>query len=394
MRGIPIQAGLVAFQIAVSFVLLSSAGLLLRTLQNAARVNLGFHTDHLLSAGLDLSRYGYDKAQGAAMLRPLRDGVSQVPGVEAAALKAGPGLSRGGTYHGDSTNSAAWDCSNLPIIAISPGYFQTLQIPLLRGRDFSPADGKDAPAVAIMSEAAAARCWPGKDPFLQRPSTKMPWKETFEVIGLASNVKYSADNEPPEPLLYISLPQLYEAYDLLIPVGFVVRTAVEPHSMVPAITSALRRLDANLVLENLETLDEALASEFGEERFLSILLLAFGGLALVLATAGLYGLLSYLTAQRTREFGIRLALGARRGDVMSLVLMQGGRLILGSVVFGIFAAAVSARRIHNLLFGVASTDPLTYAAIAAFVFFAGLIACALPAWRATRVDPMVALRYE
>jgi ABC-type antimicrobial peptide transport system permease subunit len=154
----------------------------------------------------------------------------------------------------------------------------------------------------------------------------------------------------------------------------VVRTATDPHVIIPDIMSALRRLDANLVLNNIETPDETLATEFGEEHFLSKLLLIFGGLALLLATAGLYGLLSYLASRRTREFGMRLALGARRGDVLSLVLMQGGRLILGSVVVGVFAAAASARLIRNFLFGVAGTDPLTYLAMAAFVLLAGLIA--------------------
>ncbi len=391
VRGIPAQAVLVAFQIAISFALLSGAGLLLRTLQNRARVNLGYNTDHLLSAWLDWSRYGYDKAQGAALLRPMQESLSQIPGVESAALRVGGLFGRG--EHGDSTTSN-WDCSNLSTQIVGPGYFRTLEIPLLRGRDFSSTDNKNAPGVVIMNEAAAALCLPGKDPLHQYLSGVKTLKKPFEVIGVVGNMKFEADNEPPVPLLFVSLPQFYEAFPFPLPAGIVVRTAVEPHTLIPAIMTALRRLDGNFVLNNIETADDAFVSNFAEEGFLSNLLLAFGGLALILAAAGLYGVLSYLSARRTREFGIRLALGAKRGDVMSLVLLQGGRLILGSIVIGVFAAAASARLIRYFLFGVAGTDPLTYAATAAFVLLAGLIACSLPAWRATRVDPMVALREE
>ncbi len=395
--GIPVQAVLVSLQIAISFVLLTGAGLLIRTLHNAAHVSLGFATDHVVSGWLDLSRQGYDKARGAAMLGPILDAVSHVPGVESAALTQGNLLDR------HSFNPVAHyynaDCSNLDIVLVSPGYFRTLQVPLLRGRDFSQADGKDAPGVVIPNRAAVSKCWHGKDPLEESLSSVTTGAiktltEPFSVIGVVGNMRYVADNRPPFPLLYVPIAKFYEAFPWQPNLGIVLRTRVEPHEVMPAVLAAIHKLDGNLVLNNVETPDEMLAVEFSEEHFLSRLLSVFGGLALSLASSGLFGLLSFLTARRTREFGVRLALGAQRSDVLSLVLRQGGKLILGAIVVGVFAAAASARLMRSFLFGVAGTDLLTYGAMAGFILAVGIVACALPAWRATRIEPMTALREE
>jgi predicted permease len=392
-RQMPAQALWVVFQIAASFILLSGAGLLLRTLQQAARVDLGFSTDHLLTASLDLSRQGYDKTRAAAMPGPILENLKEISGVESAALSMGP-LLNSQPYQSSSKYSAKADCSNLDIVPVTPGYFSTLQIPFLRGRDFSPRDHKNAPGVVIANQAAASLCWPGKDLIGEHLSSVKTRQEPFEVIGLVGNVKNAAGEENPKPLLYVSLPQFYEAFPFQMTLGIVVRTKLEPHEIMPSLISAIRRLDGNLALNDIETPQETLAQEFSEQNFLSTLLLTFGAMALVLALAGLYGLLSYLTAKRTREFGIRLALGARREDVLYLVLQQGGQLVFGSVFIGVFGAIASAHLLRNFLFGVEGADPLTYFTIAAFVLLVGVAACSLPARRATRVDPVVALRDE
>lgn len=392
-RRMPGHAVLVVFQIAASFVVLSCSGLLLRTLQQAAKVNLGFSTDHLLTASLDLSRQGYDKTRAAAMPEPILESLREIPGVESAALSMGPLLNRQ-PYQSSSKDSAKADCSNLDIVPVTPGYFGALQIPFLRGRDFSPTDGKNAPGVVIANQAADLLCWPGKDLIGEHLASVKTLREPFEVIGLVGNVKNAAGEENPKPLLYVSLPQFYEAFPWQMTLGIVVRTKLEPHEIMPSLISAIQRLDGDLSLNDIETPQETLAQEFSEQDFLSTLLLTFGAIALVLALAGLYGLLSYVTAKRTREFGIRLALGARREDVLYLVLQQGGLLVFGSVFIGVFGAIASARLIRNFLFGIAGMDPFTYFTIAAFVLLVGLAACSLPAARATRVDPVVALRDE
>lgn len=392
-RRMPGHAVLVVFQIAASFVVLSCSGLLLRTLQQAAKVNLGFSTDHLLTASLDLSRQGYDKTRAAAMPEPILESLREIPGVESAALSMGPLLNRQ-PYQSSSKDSAKADCSNLDIVPVTPGYFGALQIPFLRGRDFSPTDGKNAPGVVIANQAADLLCWPGKDLIGEHLASVKTLREPFEVIGLVGNVKNAAGEENPKPLLYVSLPQFYEAFPWQMTLGIVVRTKLEPHEIMPSLISAIQRLDGDLSLNDIETPQETLAQEFSEQDFLSTLLLTFGAIALVLALAGLYGLLSYVTAKRTREFGIRLALGARREDVLYLVLQQGGLLVFGSVFIGLFGAIASARLIRNFLFGIAGMDPFTYFTIAAFVLLVGLAACSLPAARATRVDPVVALRDE
>jgi putative ABC transport system permease protein len=388
-----VQAALVVFQIAVSFVLLSGAGLLIKTWQRATKVELGFTADHVLSASLDLSRQGYDKVQAAAMLGPILDSVRRIPGIESAALGPGNLLTRQ-PYQDNPKHSSAGDCSNLDIVPVSPEYFTTLQVPFLQGRDFSPSDIKDAPGVVIANQAARSLCWPGQNPIGNRIARLKTLEEPFEIIGFVGNVKSAADNEAPKPLLYASLPQFYDAFAWQPMLGIVIRTKLEPHEIVQSLISAIHQLNGNLTLSNIETPSEMLAEEFAQQHFLSTLFLAFGAIALVLAIAGIYGLLSYLTARRTREFGIRLALGASRSDVLYLVLTQGCRVIVISIFLGVLAAVASSRLIQNFLFGITGTDPATYFFIAVLIAFACLIACSLPARRATRIDPLAALRDE
>lgn len=212
-RRVPLQSIVVAMQIAISFVLLSSAGLLLRTLQNRAHVDLGYKTDHLMSAWLDLSRFGYDRTRAAALLPAIQENLDHVPGVEVAALRSGALWGWG--EHKRYTNPAHEDCSNLPVQIVGPGYFSALELPLLRGRGFSPADSKNAPGVAVVNEAAAALCWPQKDAlheYLRRVKTQ---RRPFEIVGVVGNMKFDADNDAPAPLLFVPLSQFYEAFPFL-----------------------------------------------------------------------------------------------------------------------------------------------------------------------------------
>jgi predicted permease len=390
--GSRVQATLVIAQIVASVVLLIGAGLLIQTMRNVARIDLGFDTDHVLSASLDLSRHGYDKTRGAAMLGPLFERLKAIPGVEAAAL-------RGGSVVEKQKSSASWktktpECRNLPMNMVTPGYFATLRIPLLRGRDFSVADGKDAPGVVIVNQAAARLCWPNEDalgksfPHLARVA------KPFEIIGVAGDVKDEELRQDARPQIYTPLPQFYEAFPWQFSLSILLRAKTPPHATVSALNNAVRDLDPNLALFNVETPRELLADAYSREQFLARILAVFGLLAFVLAVAGLYGLLAYLTAKRTKEFGIRMALGAVPREIVRLVLVQGGRLTVAGIGLGLLAAAATTRLLKSLLFGVSPMDSRIFLAVSLLFLGAAFLACFLPARRATSVHPMLALRDE
>lgn len=389
IRGPRLQELLVISQIIASVVLLVGAALLLQTMRNVARIDLGFNTDHVLSATLDLSRDGYTKQQGAAMLQPLLEKVRSIPGARSVALVGGNPV----RWRPKTQKQERSVCNNLPMTMVSPSYFETLQIPFLRGRDFMASDSKNAPGVVILNQAAANLCW-GGDPIGKSYRQLLTVSRPFEIVGTVGNVRVDEANEDPRPQMYTPLAQFYDALPWQFPFSVLVRTNLPPHSMVPALTSQLRSLDPNLVLYDVRTPREMLARTYERERFFTRILGVFGILALVLAVAGLYGLLSYITTKRTKEFGVRMALGALPHQVLRLVLSQGGRLIAIGVVLGLVAAAGASRLLQSLLFGVSATDPRIFLVASLPFIFAGLFACLLPARRAASVDPMIALRDE
>jgi predicted permease len=389
-RASRLQVALVFSQIAASILLLVGAGLLIQTTRNIARIDLGFDTDHVLSATLDFSRQGYTKAQAAATIRPLLEKVKSLPGVSSAALVAGSPV----TWRPSSMKSKPPVCNNLGMTIVSPGYFQTLQIPFLRGRDFTSADEKNSPGVLILNQAAANLCWKDQDPIGKSVPGIATVGRPFEIIGIVANIRVDEDDRNPRPHMYTAISQFFDAFPWQLQASILARTNLPPHSMVAALNSGVRSLDPNLSLYDVQTPRELLARSFDRQTFFSRILSVFGLLAFVLAIAGLYGLLAYVTAKRSREFGIRMALGALPGQIFRLVLQQGGVVTAAGVIAGLVAVAGASRFLQSVLFGVSATDGRVFLAVGGFFLVTGLLACFLPARRATRVDPVIALRDE
>jgi len=274
---------------------------------------------------------------------------------------------------------------------ITPQFFTTLGISLLKGRDFTADDHMQAPNVAIISEALARRYWPNEDPLgkrLREEGADNPW---VSVVGVVADVKYRGlpNNPITDPDVYF--PLLQRPTNTL---SLAVRTANDPNSLTAAIRSELQKLDPNLPFYNVTTMAQLVANQTTQSRFSAWLLGIFGALALVLSAVGIYSVMAYAVEQSTREIGVRMALGAQPRDVLKLVIGQGMALALIGVALGLVAAVALTRTIENLLFGVSATDPVTFAALALLLMLVALLACYVPARRATRVDPMVALRSE
>jgi putative ABC transport system permease protein len=268
-------------------------------------------------------------------------------------------------------------------------YFQTLGIPLLRGRDFNTQDRADTPGVVIVNETFAKRFLPGQDPIGQHVSlngVQGPW---LEIVGLARDSKYITIGEAPTPFLYQPLTQRHESGMVLL-----VRMSGDPVLYIPAIRREVQALEHNLPLTNVRTLTELLGLSLFPARMEAILLGGFGLLALLLAAVGLYGVMSYSVARRTREIGIRIALGAERSDVLRLVLREGMTLVTIGIILGLIVAFAVTRLLTGFLSGISPTDPLAFIAIASFLTVVALAASFIPAYRATKIDPLIALRYE
>jgi predicted permease len=276
----------------------------------------------------------------------------------------------------------------------SPGYFATLGIPLLIGRDFTQSDGEKAPGVAIVSEAMVKRYWPDRNPLGKHIEDVGLRNATFEVVGVVGDIASRDLRKEPERVVYFPLAQTYLMFPWQPDITLLARAKGDPRSLVPSIRAAVSSVNPNLPIFHVRTLRQQVASTFAEERFLARLLLAFAFLATILSAAGVYGLVSYTTERSMHEFGIRMALGARPRDVLRMVLRKGFLLALSGLAIGLVAAAGLARLLASLLFGVAQTDSITFAAVSFLLACVSLTACYLPARRATKVDPMVALRYE
>jgi predicted permease len=389
-RSSRLQSVLVLVQIASSVVLLVGAGLLIQTMRNVAHIDLGFDTEHVLSATLDFSRQGYSKSGAATMLVPLLEKARSIPGADSVALVAGGSVE----WRSRAANRQASVCGNLPIRMVSPSYFETLRIPLVGGRDFSTADSKDAPGVAIVNQAAAKLCWPNRNPVGVTLPNLGILSRSFEIVGVAGNVRVDELEKDAHPQIYAPIAQFFDAYPWQFPVSILVRTSLLPHALVSALDSSVRGLDSNLLLFDVRTPRELLEQSYRREAFFLRVLGMLGPLAFVLAVAGLYGLLAFLTAKRAREFGIRMALGAVPRQIFRLVLVRGGVLTIGGLVVGLVASAASAHLLRSVLFGVSPSDPRVLFAVAALFLIVGLLACLWPARRATSLDPMAVLRDE
>ncbi len=379
---------LVVTQVALSLVALIGAGLLVKSLRLLQTVDPGFEPAKVVTASFDLSQSGYDETRGRQFIARLSERVAALPGVEAVsfarivAFSDSPWMS-GATIEGSQLQPSRRD--PLDFNAISPNYFQTLGTPLVSGREFTAQDMADAPQVVIVNEAMARRYWPGQEAVGKR----IKRGQFAEVVGVVRDSKEKGLTLAPRPALYLPLLQEYRP-DLTLHV----RTATAAPTLLAALRREVQALDPSLPVYNLQTLAQQKNGSLYTERLAAGLLTFFGLLALSLAAVGLYGVLSYAVAERTREMGIRMALGAQSRDLLRLVVRQGMILTLVGLVIGVGAAFALTRLMEKLLFGVSPTDPLTFAVIPLLLAGVALLACWMPARRATRMDPLAALRHD
>ncbi|HYV29861.1 MAG TPA: ABC transporter permease, partial [Candidatus Binatia bacterium] len=388
-----LRGALVVIQVAVCLVLLTSAGLCLRSLLNAQSIDPGFQIDNRLVVSLNVQILGYSEDRGRTFYQQVLDRVKAVPGVRSASLAnyLPLGFTRLGVTVAIDGHRPPPGSPGIPVglAAIAPEYFQTMGIPLLRGRDFGPQDTSEAPGVAIINEAMARRFWPGQDPIGRQVTFDFGNRPSFEIVGVVRTGKYHSLRETPEPFMYRPIAQFYSYRTTLI-----VRTANDPGPMLATVEREIHDLDPNLPVIGAETMRDYMKLPLFPARAAGILLGAFGLLALALAVTGLYGVVAYVVSQRTREIGIRMALGANQAEVLNMVLRQGLVLALAGVTLGVIMSLAVTHVLSKLLYGIRSTDPATYVAVSLVLMSVASLASYVPARRATKVDPMVALRYE
>jgi predicted permease len=383
-----LRSVLVVGQIALSLVLLVSAGLCVRTLQNAQAINLGFKTENLLTAKLDLGRQNYSEAQGRMFYQRLLERMGGLPGVESVSLAQSVPLQ--GNSRGNSVVVDKRGQFNIRYDIVTLNYLDTMGIPLLLGRRFNEQDNAQSPRVAIINETFARYAWPNESPV----GKFFTWKDRagdqpIEIIGVARDAKSQDLFRNPPNMAYFPLAQKYDGGMTLF-----LRASTKPEQLLAAARQEIRALDPKLPVYNVKTLEQYRRDALFDTRIQTVLIVGFGLLALALASLGLYGVLSFSVAQRTREIGVRMALGANRGDVLRLVIAQGFKLISIGVAFGLAGAVVATRVLRSLLYGVSPADPATFIGITALLLLVALLACWIPARRATKVDPMVALRCD
>ena len=394
-KSLAARSTFVVVEISLALVLLAGSSLLLQSFLRLMDVNPGFQTTHLLTFQLTLPNSKYQKdATRAAFFTQLLDKIRALPGAVSASADVTPPFSGIGsatdfTIVGEPAPPPG-ESHGTAVRVIEPDYLRTMSIPLLRGRTFDDREFAQQSNVVVINKALADKYFHGKDPVGQKIVIDM--KDTNlpdTIIGVVGDVHELSLASAPEPLSYWPYPEL--PYSVMT---VVVRTATPPFSMVPAIRDALQQLDKDQPMAKISTMDQLISDSVARSRFTMLLLSIFAGLALTLACIGIYGVIAYSVAQRTHEIGIRLALGAQRKDVLKLILQQGLRLALIGVVIGVSAGLLLTRLLASLLYGTKPGDPLTFAAVSALLMIVALLACYVPALRAMKVDPMVALRYE
>jgi predicted permease len=389
--GFNLRKALVVVQVALSLVALISAGLFVRSLRNAQAINPGFITENILLAGFNLGREGIAKPQGVIFQRQVVERVRALPGVQAVTIASnrplGGGLARSVFLEGQAPAPNGRGVL-VQLNNVGLRFFETLGIPLVQGRDFTEQDVEDAPKVVIINETMARRFWPGGSALGKR--FKFFGEDFYrEVVGVARDTKYNSLTEASAPFIYVPLSQNYA------PAGTLhVRTTGDAAQMTAAVRGVVKELIPNLQLGGVQTLRERLDQSLTGQQQQTQLLTVFGLLALLLSAIGIYGVMAYSVAQRTREIGIRMALGARKRNVLALVIRQGMALVAGGVALGLVAAFAVTRLIAALLFGVAAADPVTFGVTSLLLVGVAVLASYLPARKATKVDPLMALRYE
>lgn len=399
-----LRGALVVAEIALSLVLLIGAALLMHTFVKLQRVEPGFDSRNVLSFKVRLSGERYaTAARTSEFHRRVLERLRGLPGVESAAVTSNLPMDqqfRMPTWIAGQTEPVG----SIQFRAVSADYFRVLRIGLERGRGFSDEDRAGAEPVAVVNEAFARQYLSDVDPLGQSLSVTGATGATAgasparRIVGVAGDVKQFGPRDPAPPMVFIPAAQVDDGLGRILqrflPTTFVVRTTVDPLGLGTAVKQAMLEEDPHLALAHVRSLDQLLERSIATEQFYMLLLGIFATLGLTLATVGIYGSMSYSVAQRTKEIGIRIALGARGGNIIRVVIGQGVRLTLLGIVIGLGAAIALTRLIESLLFGVSATDPVTFAAIALLMTAVALLACYIPARRALRVDPVIALRYE
>jgi predicted permease len=384
-----LSSSLVVAQISLSLLLLICGGLFTRSLQKAQQADAGFGPEHVLLASYELGPSGYSGDQGIAFHERVLAKLETLPGVESATLADFAPLNY--TIHSQPVEPEGYvpqphESMEVDRASVGPNYLRTLRTPLLAGREFTPQDVAKSQPVAMVNQEFVERYWPGQDPIGKRVGG---WRIPLTVVGLVGNARYRRLNYPPAPMIYLPLFQ-----DDQDPVIIHVRVSGVPAAFASTVETAIHDLDSDLPVFGVTTLQSAMQISSMLERVAATFAGSFGLIAVLLAAVGIYGVVAYTTRQRTREVGIRIALGAEKGAIFRLVLRQALRLTLAGLALGTVLSLALTRFLRSQLFGVAPTDMLTFAVVGVVLTLIALLACFVPAHRATRVDPLVALHRE
>jgi predicted permease len=382
------RSALVVFQVSLSFILLVGAALLLKSLESIRSTSPGFTTTSVVTTGVSLVAAGYDVPRAKTFQDELIERLSGLPGVESAAFASVTPLGYAGFSSApiavDGYQASPNEQPEVEYNQVGPGYFATLGIPLFSGREFQRSDDENAPLVAIVNRNMVQRYWRGQDPVGRRLQVKGRWAR---VVGIVADSKYESMDETPKPFFYVPLRQ-----EFVRDPDLNVRTTQSLQSTLAAVLREVHALDQNLALYEMITLQEQVNRATSPQLVAVTLVSTLGGLALLLAAVGLYGVMSYAVAQSKRELGLRMALGADSTNLFRLVISRGLRLTAGGVLFGVLAALVVTRLLGQLLYNVNPHDPVVFGLALAVMTTTAILACLLPGWRASRTDPARVLR--
>ena len=390
LRRLGLRDALVIAQLALSLVLLVGAALFVRSLQQALSFDPGFATQNLITATMETEGARLDKQPARALSQQTVERVGALPGVQSATLSfivplTGGGYRRFVTMEGYQPQPNEDTELNTNIVDLE--YFETMGIPIIAGRDFSTQDREGSPLVVIVNEEMARRYYGGSAVGKRLQfGTNVPSRE---IVGVARTAKYRNLREEPLPFIYVPLGQEYQPGMTLM-----VRTQSDPEVLLGTLQNEMRALNKDVPLSSVQTMSDRIGAQLAGDRMIAVLLSVFGAGALLLAAIGIYGVMGYAVAQRTREIGVRIALGADQRDILKLIVGQGLVLILIGTGIGLALALAATQVLKSVLFGISATDPLTFVSVVLVLVGVALLACYLPARRATKVDPLVALRYE
>jgi putative ABC transport system permease protein len=388
---------LVVSELAIAVVLLVVAGLLIQSLWRLRNVNSGLDPHNVLTFNVTLPEVKYNTDRQSQFFIDLKSRLETTPGVQTASTIYPLPLNGDRfviSFEIEGRPLAPKDHPSGEFFTTGVGYFRAMGIPIVKGRDFDDRDKHGSTPVVIVSETFARQIFPNEDPIGKRikpgiSSIENERSMMREIVGVVGDVHNQDLSTAPKPAYYV--PQTQVPFNQLVAV---VKTNAEPHSMISAVTKDVAAMDADVPLFGIKSMEEYLSASVAAPRFNTTLLSIFAGVALVLTIVGLYGVMSYSVVQRTNEIGIRLALGAQSRDVLIMIIKQGSKLIVLGLVIGLAVAFAATRVISSLLFGVTTKDPFTFVAAAVLLAIVALLACYVPAWRATKVDPLEALRYE